>query len=208
MMKSVVLALALLSSSVSAVAPHHDTLETYTFADYVRDFHKTYSKDELLEREQIFLKKRDAIIAHNKMKSTWTENVNELTDMTPAEVEARRGIDKAMMFKARSRPTGRVPKPLPADLPASVDWRDKGVVTSVKNQGHCGSCWTFAATEALESHIAIETGLLFTLSEQEFASCVENPDECGGTGGCEGATMELAYQYAVDNGLVTEWTTP
>jgi len=82
------------------------------------------------------------------------------------------------------------------------------VVTAVKDQGHCGSCWTFAATECLESIVAIETGTLFTLSEQEFVSCVLNPDECGGTGGCEGATMELAYEYAEANGLVTEWTTP
>jgi cathepsin L len=208
MFKSVVLALALFASPVSSVGPHHDALEHYTFADYVKDFHKVYSNDELKEREEIFIKRRDAIIAHNKLKTTWTENVNDLTDMTPAEKEARRGIDKALMFKSRSLTTGRRPKP-PTEYPTSVDWRDvPNVVTSVKNQGHCGSCWTFAATEALESHIAIQTGLLFTLSEQEFASCVLNPNQCGGTGVCEGATMELAYQYAMDNGLVTEWTTP
>eukprot|EP00615_Pteridomonas_danica_P010929 CAMPEP_0114340340 /NCGR_PEP_ID=MMETSP0101-20121206/8313_1 /TAXON_ID=38822 ORGANISM="Pteridomonas danica, Strain PT" /NCGR_SAMPLE_ID=MMETSP0101 /ASSEMBLY_ACC=CAM_ASM_000211 /LENGTH=370 /DNA_ID=CAMNT_0001473573 /DNA_START=100 /DNA_END=1212 /DNA_ORIENTATION=- len=208
MMKSVVLALALFASSVSAVAPHHEDLENYSFAQYMKDFQKSYSKSELLEREQIFIQKRDAIIAHNKLESTWTENVNDLTDMSPAEREARRGIDKSMMFQSRKALTGRKPKPPRTDLPDSVDWRDQGVVTSIKNQGGCGSCWTFSATEALESHIAIETGLLFELSEQEFASCVENPHQCGGTGGCEGATMELAYQYAIDNGLVTEWTTP
>ena len=95
-----------------------------------------------------------------------------------------------------------------ADLPASIDWRDSGVVTPVKNQGGCGSCWAFSGTEALESHIAIATGTLFTLSEQEYVSCVENPEECGGTGGCMGATMELLFQHAVDNGIATEWTYP
>ena len=83
-----------------------------------------------------------------------------------------------------------------------------GVVTPVKDQGYCGSCWTFAATECLESHVAISTGTLFTLSEQQFVSCVENPDQCGGTGGCSGATMELAFEYAMENGLFTEWTYP
>lgn len=75
-------------------------------------------------------------------------------------------------------------------------------------EGHCGSCWAFAATEALESHVAVATGTLFTLSEEEFVACMPNPDECGGTGGCMGATMELAFQFAMDKGLVSEWTAP
>ena len=112
------------------------------------------------------------------------------------------------MFSGKSSAKVAETTLLPRDLPTSVDWRDKGVVTPIKDQGHCGSCWTFAATECLESKVAIDTGLLFTLSEQEFVSCVENPEQCGGTGGCEGATMELAYEYAMANGLVTEWTTP
>lgn len=130
------------------------------------------------------------------------------TDETPEELDARMGIDKSMLFAQRlNRKTGRKPTPR-GDLPTEVDWRKSGVVTSIKDQGHCGSCWSFAATECLESHIALQTGYLFTLSEQEFASCVENPLQCGGTGGCEGATMELAYEYAMENGLVTEWTSP
>ena len=56
--------------------------------------------------------------------------------------------------------------------------------------------------------MAISTGVLFELSEQQFVSCVQDPDECGGTGGCAGATMELAFEYAMGNGLVTEWNTP
>ena len=80
--------------------------------------------------------------------------------------------------------------------------------TFLFTEGHCGSCWAFAATEALESHVAVATGTLFTLSEEEFVACMPNPDECGGTGGCSGATMELAFQFAMDKGLVTEWTAP
>lgn len=102
-----------------------------------------------------------------------------------------------MFHKVESTPM----ESLPRGLPASVDWRDSGVVTDVKNQGFCGSCWTFSATEALESAVAIATGELYTFSEQEFVSCVENPDECGGTGGCDGATMELAFEYAMENGM-------
>ena len=93
------------------------------------------------------------------------------------------------------------------NLPDTVDWRkhDPPVTTPVKNQGGCGSCWAFAATSVLESHVAIATDELFVLSPQELVSCAPNPDQCGGHGGCSGATGELAYDYVAHHGMVTEW---
>jgi hypothetical protein len=76
-------------------------------------------------------------------------------------------------------------------LPLSLDWRTKGVVTPVKDQGQCGGCWSFSAAETAESIVAIATGKLMVLSEQQILSCTPNPDQCGGTGGCSGATQEL-----------------
>lgn len=72
---------------------------------------------------------------------------------------------------------------------------DTGVVSAVKDQGHCGSCWAFASTATIESHVAISTGLLFDLSVQQTAMCTPNPNHCGGFGGCEGSTAELAFDY-------------
>ena len=69
-------------------------------------------------------------------------------------------------------------------LPASVDWRDKGIITNVKDQGMCGSCWAHGSTETVESYVALNTGHLETLSTQEITSCTPNPNHCGGTGGC------------------------
>jgi len=90
-------------------------------------------------------------------------------------------------------------------LPTDVDWRTKGVVTAPKDQAQCGSCWTFATAETLESHYAIKTGKLVTLSEQQILDCTPNPDECGGTGGCQGGTAELAYARITElGGLTTE----
>ena len=82
-------------------------------------------------------------------------------------------------------------------LPSTLDWRSKGVVTAVKDQGQCGGCWAFSTAETLESHIAINTGKLMTFSEQQIIDCTPNPDQCGGTGGCSGATQELGFNYTI-----------
>lgn len=58
----------------------------------------------------------------------------------------------------------------------------------------------------MESHVARATGILFSLSEQELVSCAPNPLHCGGTGGCAGATAEIAMEYARTHGMVDEWT--
>jgi len=86
------------------------------------------------------------------------------------------------------------------DLPDSVDWAEAGNVNpEIPNQGGCGSCWTFAATGTIEAHLSIATGEEpFTLSEQNLLQCAPNPEQCGGTGGCEGSTAELAYNYIAD----------
>merc|ERR1719420_2496712 len=95
-----------------------------------------------------------------------------------------------------------------APNPASVDWRTKGAVTPVKNQGGCGSCWAFSATESVESHYQIASGKLLTLAPQTYVNCVKNPHQCGGTGGCEGATMELAFNLTADAGIALETDMP
>eukprot|EP00597_Dinobryon_sp_UTEXLB2267_P003794 CAMPEP_0170065326 /NCGR_PEP_ID=MMETSP0019_2-20121128/5456_1 /TAXON_ID=98059 /ORGANISM="Dinobryon sp., Strain UTEXLB2267" /LENGTH=291 /DNA_ID=CAMNT_0010272169 /DNA_START=251 /DNA_END=1126 /DNA_ORIENTATION=- len=88
-----------------------------------------------------------------------------------------------------------------SSLPESVDWRTAGVVSTIKDQGRCGSCWAFASTATIESHVALNSGLLFELSVQQIAMCSPNPNECGGTGGCQGSTAELAFDYLATNSV-------
>merc|ERR1712166_181802 len=95
-----------------------------------------------------------------------------------------------------------------SDLPASLDWRDKKVVTAPKNQGGCGSRWAFSTAETLESHIAIQTGKLLEFSPQEYVSCAPNPKHCGGTGGCQGSTQILGFQYAIKTGITLDKSYP
>jgi len=84
------------------------------------------------------------------------------------------------------------------DLPAEVDWAAKGKVNPVvPSQGGCGSCWAFAAIAVVESQLAIEHGdePFVTLSQQTMLTCTPNPEQCGGKGQCDGATVEIALNY-------------
>jgi len=79
----------------------------------------------------------------------------------------------------------------------------------VKDQGNCGSCWSFASAEVIESYYALLTGDLSDLSEQQILDCTPNPDQCGGTGSCGGGTAQLAFARIMKmGGLATEWTYP
>jgi len=163
---------------------------------------------EAFEANLAFIREHNANPAR-----TWTASVNEFTALWREEFKARvvgRGYNPSgpHMMAAKQNALN-VEEHLPtlqpvSALPASVDWRKKGVVTPVKDQGMCGGCWSFSAAETTESAVAIATGKLLTFSEQELIDCAPNPNSCGGTGGCNGATQEIGFQYYVDAGVTTE----
>ena len=83
-----------------------------------------------------------------------------------------------------------------------VDWRDSFKVSPVKNQKACGGCWAFSSVGAVESAWAINHNILYNLSEQELIDCSSQNH------GCEGGSMDLAFQYIIDNGLCSNLSYP
>lgn len=141
-------------------------------------------------------------------KARWTAGETSLSNLPEEEWGRLVGLDAAP-------PTGpQVPEPPLKFLPSSVDWRDKGgnFVTTPKNQGKCGSCWSFAMTGALESYVLRKRntpGADLDLSEQVYVSC-SSVGSC--KGGIlfprflvrEGLPQEAAYPYTATNGSCSE----
>jgi len=187
-------------------------LEEYNFEKYVEEFHKNYSPEEHINRGAIFQARLEAIKKHNSDSTkTWKKGVNRMTDWTPAEYRRLLGFNKVLGFRNKTEQEGNQGIGLLSKaLPSHVDWRSKGIISPVKDQGECGSCWTFGTTETIESYQAMtHKGQLAELSEQQILDCTPNPNDCGGTGGCGGGTAELAYaQIMKQGGLSDEWTYP
>jgi C1A family cysteine protease len=152
--------LLVLFTAAAARPRWHELSEEYAFEQYLADFGKSYAPQEDVERRVIFEERLKSILDHNDGPSTYKKGVNALTDRTDEERRALNGRDKAL---AASRPRAALAAPAPlAALPTTFDWRDRrpSILTAVKDQGQCGSCWAFASTETIESHVALNTGEL------------------------------------------------
>lgn len=183
----------------------------YSFEDYISEFRRSYaSPDEYAARRRIFTENLQTVLQHNQKSSlTYKLGVNEWADRLPSEIHT--GYDKTwastsstqrkrLLLQESELPITIEPV---ESLPPSINYFH--VATPVKNQGMCGSCWAFASTAVLESHIALATNVPYELSPQALVSCVENKMHCGGEGGCMGATAELAFDLVKERGMVEEW---
>mmetsp|Transcript_86741 Transcript_86741/g.137630 ORF Transcript_86741/g.137630 Transcript_86741/m.137630 type:complete len:423 (-) Transcript_86741:102-1370(-) len=181
-----------------------ETLEGYTFEAYMKEYGKKYSGQELEQRKTIFEASYKMVKEHNAGRSTFEMGINEYSDWTPEELKSLRGLRKnRRKTGASSSKEFRVESA--SKIPIAFDWRDQDdVVSPVKNQGHCGSCWAFAATATVESAVAIAEGSLTVLAPQPMVSCAQNPRHCGGTGGCDGATAQIGFEYVMNHSLTYE----
>jgi len=170
------------------------------FTHFQDRFSKKYENiEELQSRFQIFRHNLRDIVIHNlDQTQNFTMGVNQFTDLTPEEFKSQwvGGLKTEVgSYGCKTFTSGA------SGAPATVDWRNKGAVTSVKDQGQCGSCWTFSATGAIEGAWAISMGQLVDLSEQELVDCATGVSY--GSHGCNGGQMEGAFKFVIAKGQCT-----
>jgi cathepsin L len=145
------------------------------------------------------------ILLHNAdLTQNFTMGVNQFTDLTSDEFKSKYvgGPLETFVgsFGCKSFSSSA------SGAPASVDWRSKGVVNSVRDQGQCGSCWAFATTANAESVWAISKGQLLDLSEEFLVDCAS------GVGyfnmGCNGGNPDSAFKYMINYGQCSEASYP
>jgi len=163
------------------------------FEGFMLTYNKQYSSSEFARRRAIYYDNVAEIEQINSENRGWQAGVNEHSDLTWEEFKAKflMAPQKCSATKKGNHVMSRKPFADPA-----FDWRDKHVVTPVKNQGSCGSCWAFSSTGALESAWAIASGHLLTVSEQQLVDCANDYENMG----CRGGLPSQAFQYLIYNG--------
>ncbi|KAJ0976024.1 hypothetical protein J5N97_017989 [Dioscorea zingiberensis] len=182
------------------LSPLSSALYSDLFESWCREFNKSYaSEEEKLARFRIFENNLAFVNRHNSARnSSYDLGLNAFADLTHHEFRAARlglSFGFAEPFGDRTVFRGSV-----GGVPDSVDWRDSGAVTQVKDQGSCGACWAFSATGAIEGINKIVTGSLVSLSEQELCDCDRTYNN-----GCSGGLMDYAFKWVIQNhGIDTE----
>jgi len=186
-----------------------DDTRHINFSEFIEKHKRTYkpnSKD-YADRESLY-NERLRLIDQLNCNSSWRSGVTHLADWTDGE------MSRLWRYKrqARNPKTSRTvtprfdlqaTRPKNQPLPDSFSWQKLQSIKEGRDQAACGSCWAFAAEEAMRAHSEIHVGRK-PFAVAQLVDCVPNPQECGGKGGCEGATCELAFDYALKNGLKHE----
>jgi len=175
-----------------------------SFADWMHVHEKMYTASEFAQRFQNFRNTMDYIEKTNADPSnTYTVGLNKFSDLSPEEFAS---IYLGSRFDATERlaNAGEFVNYTFADAD-NINWAARGAVTPPKDQGSCGSCWSFSTTGSVEGLNQIYTGSLISLSEQNLMDC------SGGYGnqGCNGGWMDSAFKYIIaNNGIEREANYP
>ena len=171
--------------------------------NFIQKYNKTYHLDrDLQSRYLIFKQNIEKINSHNSKQLGWEMGVNEWSDLTWDEFVTQKLMTRVPYpnDKNLGGKTPTTPEPI-IKLPTSLDWRTTGMVSPVKNQGQCGSCWAFSAVSCMESLYAIKNGgEIMNFSEQQLVDCSGNY----GNYGCNGGWMQNAYKYTTSNKICNE----
>lgn len=169
------------------------------YEEWLVKYQKVYNGvGEKDKRFQVFKENLGFIDEHNVQNHTYKLGLNKFADLTNEEYRniylGTRSDVKRRVMKAK-KSGERYAYKAGDRLPVHVDWRLKGAVAPIKDQGSCGSCWAFSTIAAVEGINKIVTGKLISLSEQELVDCDRIYDE-----GCNGGLMDNAFEFIIRNG--------
>jgi cathepsin L len=176
------------------------------FEEWVQEHHKVYDDREVLYRFRIFKQSLDWIESFNSEPHSFTVGLNSFSDLTNTEfLERYTGLNrKKSLFPPIQSSEHLYEIDESVSVPTAIDWRSKGIVTPVKTQGQCGSCWSFSTTGSVEGAWARNHSLV-SLSEQNLMDCSRSY----GNVGCNGGLMDGAFKYIINNqGIDSEASYP
>ncbi|CAL9706132.1 unnamed protein product [Knipowitschia caucasica] len=207
MLGSVSVLLLLLGSSLSLSLSLSHTELYGPFEQWKLTHRRLYAgEEEEAWRRSVWEKNFRQVESHNReadlgLQSYWQE-LNQFADWTSEEWGMYvRGLTPPVTRNSTN--LMRFDETEVQRLPKMVDYRKKGMVSSVKNQGSCGSCWAFSSAGALEGQLAKQTGQIQDLSPQNLVDCVTENSGCGG------GYMTNAFRYVDQNeGIDSEESYP
>lgn len=213
-------ALLKLGAAVGRGAVHERSLDKDTdaaedidpFEKFIKHYDRSYlsNSDEYHHRRELFNRRLRQVEEHNSRPDRlWTAAVNTFADYTEDERSQLRGwrdLHRGSRGHGQAASYGHASSFIETQrrvYPQTVSWANLSSAKNFVDQGSCGSCWAVATVSTLEAHYEITQQATRSFSTQELVDCVPNPRHCGGKGGCDGATVELAMHWALHGGLET-----
>lgn len=198
-MRSIIVFLGLIGYVHSIT--YGDVLES-EWNTFKTEYGKRYeNENEEQLRRLIFRDNKEMIDKHNQLyiagEVTYEMGVNQFTDLLSTEFESLM-LPSLNITEYDSLVDFIYTPPENVELPSEIDWRSRGAVTEVKNQGKCGSCWAFPAVGTLEGQHFLKTNRLMSLSAQNLVDCASQAPYKNK--GCDGGWPHLALQYIQQNG--------
>ncbi|OQV22551.1 putative Digestive cysteine proteinase 2 [Hypsibius exemplaris] len=202
-MKVLLVGALLVCSAISFTQASNPSLDN-DWAEFKKSHHKTYAtSEEEAKRRAIWEDTVAYIKKHNDKRRLGLAKLSRNITIYWADPDRVRKAQAQLSYAPkRSRTKAKITKD---ELPSSIDWRDLGAVTPVRDQGLCRSCWAFASSAAMESAFFIQTGNLIVLSPENFVDCIDTGEPKPNR--CEGDYCEDAFEWA-KNGITTEAAYP